>query len=188
MSRTGQRESDPAIPDELLVEIVPDSEQLRVRARAADSLGHGRADVFPAWTVLGAITFVAADVAGAFDDAALAFARGIRGARATSAVENARLYRERHGPPRRCSAACCRRGCRRSPAGQRRHALPAGRAARGVIGGDFFDLFLVDDGFTVVIGDVAGKGIEAAALTALARHSLRASALLEPRRPRAWAC
>jgi len=52
---------------------------------------------------------------------------------------------------------------------------PAGSA--NLIGGDFYDMFAVDDNrFGVAIGDVCGKGIEAAALTGLARHTLRAAA------------
>jgi serine phosphatase RsbU (regulator of sigma subunit) len=52
---------------------------------------------------------------------------------------------------------------------------PAGSA--NLIGGDFYDLFAVDDDrWGVAIGDVCGKGIEAAALTGLARHTLRAAA------------
>jgi PAS domain S-box-containing protein len=48
------------------------------------------------------------------------------------------------------------------------------------IGGDFFDVFPLDDGvWGVVLGDVSGKGAEAAAVTALARYTLRA--LADPR-------
>jgi sigma-B regulation protein RsbU (phosphoserine phosphatase) len=44
------------------------------------------------------------------------------------------------------------------------------------VGGDFYDLFPIDggNGWAAVLGDVCGKGTEAAALTALARHTLRA--------------
>jgi len=42
------------------------------------------------------------------------------------------------------------------------------------IGGDFFDVFtLGDDAWGLVLGDVSGKGAEAAAVTALARYTLR---------------
>jgi serine phosphatase RsbU (regulator of sigma subunit) len=52
---------------------------------------------------------------------------------------------------------------------------PAGSA--NLIGGDFYDLFSVDENrWAVAIGDVCGKGIEAAALTGLARHTLRTAA------------
>jgi serine phosphatase RsbU (regulator of sigma subunit) len=52
---------------------------------------------------------------------------------------------------------------------------PAGEAS--LIGGDFYDAFQVDDRrWAVVIGDVCGKGVDAAAITGLARHTLRAAA------------
>ncbi|MGI8632101.1 MAG: SpoIIE family protein phosphatase [Solirubrobacterales bacterium] len=46
------------------------------------------------------------------------------------------------------------------------------------VGGDFYDVFsLAEPTWTVAIGDVAGKGADAAAVTSLARHSIRAGAL-----------
>lgn len=48
------------------------------------------------------------------------------------------------------------------------------------VGGDFYDLFETDGGsWGIVVGDVCGKGAEAAAVTALARHTLRAVAIHE---------
>ncbi|WP_019814703.1 PP2C family protein-serine/threonine phosphatase [Saccharomonospora saliphila] len=44
------------------------------------------------------------------------------------------------------------------------------------IGGDFYDVFGSSDDFTVVIGDVCGKGIAAAVLTGLARQTVRVAA------------
>ncbi|HVE93831.1 MAG TPA: SpoIIE family protein phosphatase [Acidimicrobiales bacterium] len=50
------------------------------------------------------------------------------------------------------------------------------------VGGDFYDVFQVaDDDWVVVIGDVSGKGVEAAVVTALARHTIRAAAVNEQR-------
>jgi phosphoserine phosphatase RsbU/P len=49
------------------------------------------------------------------------------------------------------------------------------------VGGDFYDLFpLGDDRWGFFLGDVSGKGIEAAAVTALARYTLRAAAVYNP--------
>ena len=46
------------------------------------------------------------------------------------------------------------------------------------MGGDFYDCFETGEGdWALVIGDVCGKGAEAAALTALARYTVRAAAL-----------
>lgn len=49
------------------------------------------------------------------------------------------------------------------------------------VGGDFYDLFQAAGGnWSVVVGDVCGKGPDAAAVTALARYTLRAAAMSEP--------
>ena len=49
---------------------------------------------------------------------------------------------------------------------------PAGDGSE--IGGDFYDIFpLEHDSWGIVLGDVSGKGAEAAAVTALARYTLR---------------
>lgn len=46
------------------------------------------------------------------------------------------------------------------------------------VGGDFYDVFeIADSDWAAVIGDVAGKGVEAAVITALARYTLRAAAV-----------
>jgi GAF domain-containing protein len=51
----------------------------------------------------------------------------------------------------------------------------ANEAAR--VGGDFYDLFALEpDRIGISIGDVAGKGIEAAVLTSLAKYTIRAHA------------
>ena len=42
------------------------------------------------------------------------------------------------------------------------------------ISGDFYDVFPSSDGWAIAIGDVCGKGQDAAAMTAAARHSIRA--------------
>ncbi len=45
------------------------------------------------------------------------------------------------------------------------------------VGGDFYDVFPVDEGaHALVIGDVCGNGATSAAVTALARHTIRAGA------------
>jgi sigma-B regulation protein RsbU (phosphoserine phosphatase) len=51
-------------------------------------------------------------------------------------------------------------------------------AAGTEIGGDFYDLFFARDGWWLVVGDVCGRGTEAAALTSMVRYSLRSAAQL----------
>jgi sigma-B regulation protein RsbU (phosphoserine phosphatase) len=56
---------------------------------------------------------------------------------------------------------------------------PAGDGTE--VGGDFYDIFQTDDdGWVITIGDVRGKGAEAAIVTALARYTLRAAAVQDP--------
>jgi serine phosphatase RsbU (regulator of sigma subunit)/PAS domain-containing protein len=41
------------------------------------------------------------------------------------------------------------------------------------VGGDFYDIYQTPDGWGLAVGDVSGKGEEAAAVTAAARHAIR---------------
>ena len=53
----------------------------------------------------------------------------------------------------------------------------AGEASE--VGGDFYDIFPVEGAWMVVIGDVTGKGPEAASITSLARYTMRTAAVYE---------
>jgi sigma-B regulation protein RsbU (phosphoserine phosphatase) len=56
---------------------------------------------------------------------------------------------------------------------------PAGAGAE--IGGDFYDVFqLAADDWMAVLGDVCGKGPDAAVITALLRYAIRAAAVASP--------
>ncbi|MGW7484395.1 PP2C family protein-serine/threonine phosphatase [Nonomuraea muscovyensis] len=50
---------------------------------------------------------------------------------------------------------------------------PAGRGEE--VGGDFYDVYETAGGWAVVLGDVEGKGVQAAVVTSLARYTLRAA-------------
>lgn len=53
---------------------------------------------------------------------------------------------------------------------------PAGNGDE--VGGDFYDIFQVSDGdWVITLGDVCGKGVEAAVVTSLVRHTIRALAV-----------
>lgn len=56
--------------------------------------------------------------------------------------------------------------------------MPADAA---VVGGDFYDAFATGDGWLLAVGDVSGKGVRAAAVTGLARHTVRSAAQWTPR-------
>jgi PAS domain S-box-containing protein len=96
-------------------------------------------------------------------------------ARAGLHIENARLYNERSA-----MADTLQRGLLAIPGIDiATRYRPADNQA--LVGGDFYDVFASGEGaWTAVIGDVAGKGAEAASLTAMARHTLYATALDEP--------
>jgi len=55
--------------------------------------------------------------------------------------------------------------------------LPAGAGLD--VSGDFYDVFPIRGGWGMTIGDVCGKGQEAAAMTAAARHAIRVLASIE---------
>jgi serine phosphatase RsbU (regulator of sigma subunit)/anti-sigma regulatory factor (Ser/Thr protein kinase) len=177
--RTGRAELHPTIGDELLAATARDAEHLGLLRE----LGMTSAMVVPICArgrALGAITLVAAESGrrlGA-DDLALAdeLAR-----RCALAVDNARLYRERGRVARALQRSLLPARMPEVPGfevGARFHAVGEDIEA----GGDFFDLFAADGGWAAMIGDVAGKGAEAAAVTALARHTVRAVAAHD-RRP-----
>jgi len=48
------------------------------------------------------------------------------------------------------------------------------------VSGDFYDVFPVSGGWAITVGDVCGKGQEAAAMTAAARHAIRVLAHWNP--------
>jgi serine phosphatase RsbU (regulator of sigma subunit)/PAS domain-containing protein len=50
--------------------------------------------------------------------------------------------------------------------------IPATQQGRAV-GGDFYDIYPTPEGWGIAIGDVTGKGQDAAAVTAAARHAIR---------------
>ena len=53
---------------------------------------------------------------------------------------------------------------------------PAGE--ENLVGGDFYDAFETPSGWMLLVGDVTGRGAEAAALTGQARHTLRTAGTL----------
>jgi GAF domain-containing protein len=55
---------------------------------------------------------------------------------------------------------------------------PAGRGSE--VGGDFYDVIPTDDGFLALVGDVCGRGPEAAAIMGIARNTVRVLAEREP--------
>ncbi len=113
-----------------------------------------------------------------FAEAELNFARKLA-ASVALAVENARLYETEHE-----IAETLQAGLR--PQLDEVPGIESGcsyQAAPGVgrLGGDFFDVFTVDETHVAfMIGDVSGKGIRAATTTATVRGAARALAYSDP--------
>ncbi|HZD60576.1 MAG TPA: GAF domain-containing protein [Anaerolineae bacterium] len=56
----------------------------------------------------------------------------------------------------------------------------ASATEEAVVGGDFYDIYDIDGKYALVIGDVSGKGIEAAASTSMMKYILRSYLYLDP--------
>jgi len=98
---------------------------------------------------------------------------------AAMALDNARLYEQQRDIAAILQQALLPRSLPEVQGAKVAVRHRPGRAGTEV-GGDFYDLFESGDRWVAVVGDVCGKGPEAAALTALVRHTLRATARLGP--------
>jgi serine phosphatase RsbU (regulator of sigma subunit) len=126
--------------------------------------------------VVGAISFVAGDGGRRFRRPDLLLAEEIA-SRCALALDNARLFRERSRIARTLQESLL------PPILPDLPGLDVAARFRAAgdgleLGGDFYDLFETGDSdWAVAIGDVCGKGSEAAAITALARYTVRAAAM-----------
>jgi PAS domain S-box-containing protein len=103
--------------------------------------------------------------------------------RAAVAVDNARLYGERSYIASRLQQSLLPPHLPDVPGLEiAARFRPAGEAYD--VGGDFYDIFETGLGsWAIALGDVCGKGPDAAALTSLARHTLRATAIRAEQAP-----
>lgn len=171
--RTGRSQLYPKMTDELLQKVAHDEEHLAILR----DLGLGSA-VFVALRdrggVVGGITLVndAPREAGEED---LALAEEFA-ARASAAVFNARRFTERSRIARSLQASLLPASLPSIPGADVAAAYLA--AGEGEVGGDFYDAFPAgSERWLLAIGDVRGKGVEAAAVTGLTRHTIRCAAL-----------
>lgn len=172
--RTGRSELYAEITDEMLAAGARSPEYLEL----IRSVGMVSAMIVPmrlSDRVLGALTFVGAESGRRFGPGDLALGEEL-GRRAASAVENARLYRTRSTIARTLQASLLPPVLPDIP-GFELGAIYRAAGEGYDVGGDFYDVFSTDeDHWFLVIGDVCGKGAEAAAVTALARYTIRAAA------------
>ena len=173
--RSGNPELHPEIADHLLVGAARDERHLEL-LRSLHMRSVMVAPMTARGRTLGAMTFVSSHSGRRFDLDDLGLAEELA-RRAATAVDNARLYGERAYiaralqesllPPTLPEIGGVEVAARFRAAGDGNE-----------VGGDFYDLFDTGDAnWAVVMGDVCGKGARAAALTALARYTLRAAAM-----------
>jgi PAS domain S-box-containing protein len=175
--RSGRPQLYPEIPEEMIRSAVQDEEHYRLikeigmrSAMIVPMVARGRG--------IGALSFVSGPSGRRFDEFDLELVEELA-RRCAIAIDNARLFSER---------AYIARTLQQSLLPAELPDIPNIEAAArfrptgegNEVGGDFYDLFESGGrGWTVVMGDVCGKGPDAAAVTALARYTLRAAAMRE---------
>jgi len=99
--------------------------------------------------------------------------------RAAATLENAGLYQQQRQIAETLQAVLTPRTLPDVP-GLEMAARYRPLSLVGHVGGDFYDVVTLADGCAVLIGDIAGKGIEAAAAVGVARYTLRSTIALDP--------
>jgi serine phosphatase RsbU (regulator of sigma subunit)/PAS domain-containing protein len=175
VARSGETQYVRELTDEMLVAAIENPEQLAlVRSLGVRSVviaalkARGR--------LFGTLTLANAESGRLFEHADVQLADELA-ARAGTAIDNARLYTERTRIAHTLQVKLLPERLPDIP-----DVLVAARyRAAGElneVGGDFYDVFpRSSSDWALVVGDVSGKGAEAAAVTALARYTLRAAAL-----------
>jgi PAS domain S-box-containing protein len=175
--KTGQPELYPDIPDEMLRAAAVDEEHYQEML----AIGLRSGIVVPLTTrgrTIGALTWVNGPSGRRFDAEDVELAQEVA-RRCATAIDNARLYSDRAYIARTLQQSLLPVELPDIPGIETAARFrPTGEG--NDVGGDFYDVFETGNrGWTVVMGDVCGKGPDAAAVTALARYTLRAAAMRE---------
>ncbi len=158
------------ITEEMLVQAAVDDRHLELLR----AVGFRSALIVPmrlGERILGAMTLVSAESVRMLDEFDLELAEQV-GARAAVAIENSRLYSERSSIALTLQQSLLPERLPEIP-GYELSSLYLPVIEASMVGGDFYDVWQVGDSWMMIIGDVTGKGIQAAALTALVRHTMR---------------
>lgn len=169
--RTGEPVLYPEVTDEMLMQGAVDERHLELLR----AVGMRSALIVPMRLgnrTLGAMTLVSAESGRVLDTSYVDLASQVA-ARAAVAIENSRLYSERTRIARTLARSLVPEDLDQVPGYELASAyLPASEGSE--VSGDFYDAWQVEDAWFVTIGDVTGKGVEAAALTGFVRHTMRA--------------
>jgi serine phosphatase RsbU (regulator of sigma subunit) len=173
VTRSGRTLFVPDLTDEMLAGAAADERQLDLM-RQLDLRSVVITPLRAGDRTIGALTLATSRTGREFDEGDRQFAEELA-RRASLAIENARLYTERLRIAHTLQAGLLPRRLPDIPG----VAIAARYRAAGElneVGGDFYDVFQRDDGsWAFLVGDVSGKGADAAAVTALARYTLRAN-------------
>ena len=178
--RTGQPVLYPAILDEMLVRLAADQRHLDLLRE----VGMRSVAVVPMSVgnrILGAMTLVNAESGRMLDDFDLRLAQQVADRAAVAIEERPPLQRALVDRPHAAAEPAARAASGDSGFELASVYIPAFESTE--VGGDFYDVWELEDGWMLMIGDVTGKGIEAAALTSLVRHTMRARLSSSPARP-----
>ncbi|HEY2161341.1 MAG TPA: SpoIIE family protein phosphatase [Solirubrobacteraceae bacterium] len=170
--RTGIGELYEEITDEMLVAGARDEEHLgllrEVGFRSALTVplrARGR--------TIGVLTLVNAESLRRFDQGDMEFADQLAG-RAAIAVENSRLATARREIAETLQRSLLPDAVPSIPGWEIATMYrPASAYDEVEVGGDFYDFFETPGGWIVLLGDVTGRGVDAAAMTSLVRHGAR---------------
>ena len=141
----------------------------------------GSAAVLPLATpgeILGTLTLLSLDPARPIERETVDVAMTVA-AQAALAIDNARLYQQQKDFSETMQRSLLPSALPEVGGIEVGHVYQS--AARVDVGGDVYDFLTLDDGrLAVVLGDVTGKGIQAAADMAMAKFSFRALARMHP--------
>jgi serine phosphatase RsbU (regulator of sigma subunit) len=175
--RSGETAFIREITDEMLVAGLQNPDQLDLVRR----LGLRSVIIAPmsaGGRTSGTLTLASAEGGRLFEDADIQLAEELA-RRAGVSIENSRLYTERTRIAHTLQVRLLPDRLPEIPG----VVLAARYRAAGElneVGGDFYDVFPRSESeWALVVGDVSGKGAEAAAITAMARYSLRTAAMEE---------
>jgi PAS domain S-box-containing protein len=177
---TGQSELYPEITDAMLVGAAVSGDHLALLRELAMRSVLIVAIRTPA-RVLGTMSLVSAESGRRFTEDDARFVEQLAD-RAAVAVENARLYDAQTRNAVTLQRSLLPETVPHIPGWQVATLYRPARSEPQVeVGGDFYDFLETERGWLVIIGDVTGKGVQAAVLTALLRHGARFISQTDPR-------